>query len=259
MLYQWRYLTGSLPQLRRVWKAYSIGVTIDQGNVDHEPAVYVISPQGGLARLYLIQMAYSAITQLGQLLASEVATLLPGHPAVHSSLSYAQVSGISPATSSPLPGAGGGYVTLGPGRPRLYLFFATWDQEVTEPRRPPGRAQRLPVSRGPIRPARAHGDRRGQRRAVGHRAAGPRGHCAAGRCRTRVAIDGSGQVADGYGVQDEPWLVLASAAGKVLWSWDVSISGWLPAASLEQHVQAALHGAATKASRHLAQRNQPSR
>jgi cytochrome oxidase Cu insertion factor (SCO1/SenC/PrrC family) len=131
MLYQWRYLTGTRAQLRSVWKAYSVSVTISQASVDHEPAIFVISPQGTLARLYLTQMAYSAVTQLGQLLAGEVASLLPGHPGVSSHLSYAQVDGISPATPSPLPAAGGGYVTLGPGRPRLYLFFATWDQEIT--------------------------------------------------------------------------------------------------------------------------------
>ena len=53
-----------------------------------------------------------------------------------SHLSYAQVNGFSPATDTSLPAAGGGYVSLGPGQPgqgspRLYLFFATWDQEIT--------------------------------------------------------------------------------------------------------------------------------
>jgi hypothetical protein len=36
-------------------------------------------------------------------------------------------------------------------------------------------------------------------------------------------------VADGYGVQDQPWFALVSAAGKIVWSHD----GWLPAAALE--------------------------
>ena len=136
MTYQWQYLTGSLAQLQSVWKAYSVGVTISQSQTDHEPAIFVINQQGRLAKLYLTQLAYSAVAQLGQLLANEVSSLLPSHPAVHSHLSYAQISGISPATDSTLPAAGGGYVSLGPGqpgqgRPRLYLFFATWDQEIT--------------------------------------------------------------------------------------------------------------------------------
>jgi len=46
-------------------------------------------------------------------------------------------------------------------------------------------------------------------------------------------------------VQGEPWFVLASPAGKVIWSWEVATSGWLPAAALQQHVRAALASAAT--------------
>ena len=39
-----------------------------------------------------------------------------------------------------------------------------------------------------------------------------------------VALDTTGRVADGYGVQDQPWFVLVSASGKIIWSHD----GWLP-------------------------------
>ena len=49
-----------------------------------------------------------------------------------------------------------------------------------------------------------------------------------------VGLDQTGRVADGYGVQDQPWLVLVSAAGKVVWSHD----GWLPLPALEQAVAA---------------------
>ena len=62
-----------------------------------------------------------------------------------------------------------------------------------------------------------------------------------------VAIDDSGQVADGYGVQGVPWFVLASADGKVIWSWEVSTSGWLSNASLDRHIRAALVSAAKAA------------
>jgi thiol-disulfide isomerase/thioredoxin len=55
-----------------------------------------------------------------------------------------------------------------------------------------------------------------------------------------VAIDTSGRVADGYGVQDEPWMVLVSDAGKVLWYDDLSTNGWLTARRLEHEVRAAL-------------------
>jgi cytochrome oxidase Cu insertion factor (SCO1/SenC/PrrC family) len=84
MLYQWRYLTGSLSQLQTVWKDYSIGVTVNENQIDHEPAVFVINQQGRLAKLYLTQLAYSAVPQLGQLLANEVSSLLPSRPAATS-------------------------------------------------------------------------------------------------------------------------------------------------------------------------------
>jgi hypothetical protein len=45
-----------------------------------------------------------------------------------------------------------------------------------------------------------------------------------------VGLDKTGRVADGYGVQDQPWLELVSAAGQVVWSHD----GWVPLAALEK-------------------------
>lgn len=250
MLHQWRYLTGSLAQLQRVWKAYSVGVTISQNQIDHEPATFVIGPDGKLAKLYLTQSAYSAIGQFAQLLANEAASLLPGHPPVFSHLSYAQVSGITPATATSLPSTSGGYVSLGPGQPgqgsraRLYLFFATWDQEVTSlggqldalnAYQATANAAGLPeltsVDEGSVEPSPTAlpSFLNSLRQPLSY----------------PVAIDDSGRVADGYGVQGEPWFVLASPAGKVIWSWEVATSGWLPAAALQQHVRAALASAAT--------------
>ena len=55
----------------------------------------------------------------------------------------------------------------------------------------------------------------------------------------QLAID-RGQVADGYGVRGAPWFVLISPSGKLMWSWNVSTSGWLTSATLDQHVRAAL-------------------
>ena len=52
----------------------------------------------------------------------------------------------------------------------------------------------------------------------------------------QVALDTTGRVADGYGVQDQPWLVLVSAAGQVLWSHD----GWLPVPALTAAVKHAV-------------------
>jgi cytochrome oxidase Cu insertion factor (SCO1/SenC/PrrC family) len=253
MLYQWRYLTGSLSQLQTVWKDYSIGVTVNQNQIDHEPAVFVINQQGRLAKLYLTQLAYSAVPQLGQLLANEVSSLLPSHPAVHSHLSYDEVAAIGPAAPTTLPAAnGGGYVSLGPSQPgeqnqaRLYLFFATWDQEITSiaghldalnAYQSASAAARLPgltaIDEGSVEPSASALPN--FLASLTHPLSYP------------VAIDGSGQVADGYGVQGEPWFVLASPSGKPLWTWQVSVSGWPSTVSLDQHVRTALANAAKAA------------
>jgi hypothetical protein len=196
-------------------------------------------------KLYLTQLAYSAVGQLGQLLASEVSTLLPSHPKVSSHLSYAAISGTSPATDATLPSAGGGgYVSLGPGQPgqgspRLYVFFATWAQEITplggeldqlDAYQSAAGAAGLPgvtaIDEGGIEPsASALPDFLSTLRQP---------------LSYPVANDDSGQVADGYGVQGVPWIALTSATGKVVWSWEVSVSGWPSPASLDQHVRAAL-------------------
>jgi hypothetical protein len=55
-----------------------------------------------------------------------------------------------------------------------------------------------------------------------------------------VAIDKTGRVADGYGVQDSPWLTLVSGKGKILWSYDVAVKGWPSTAQLVSRVHAAL-------------------
>ena len=138
MLYQWRYLTGSLPQLESVWKDYSVGVTVSQNQIDHEPAIFVINQQGRLgeavphpARLLGRAAARAAPRQRGLQPAPQ-----PSRRPLAPVLRRRSPPSARP-TSTTLPEAGGGYVTLGPGQPgeqnqaRLYLFFATWDQEIT--------------------------------------------------------------------------------------------------------------------------------
>jgi hypothetical protein len=51
-----------------------------------------------------------------------------------------------------------------------------------------------------------------------------------------VVLDTTGRVADGYGVQDQPWFVLVSASGKPLWSH----GGWLSPSALQAAVRHAL-------------------
>ena len=71
-------------QLKSVWSAYHIAVQVEQGQIDHTPALYVINQQGREQKLYLTQMAYSSVGQSAQVLADELSSLLPGHPHVAS-------------------------------------------------------------------------------------------------------------------------------------------------------------------------------
>ena len=223
-----------------MWKAYAVEADVEHGLISHTPALFMIDPQGREAKLYMTQQSYAAVGQLGQILAQEASKLLPSHPRVHSNLSYAQISGISPGTRTSVPRAGGGTVQLGPGgSPRLFVFFATWDQEVTslagqldalDAYQSPAARSGLPkltaVDEGSVEPSRS---------AVTSFLAGlPHS------LSYPVAIDQSGRIADGYEVQGEPWFVLASPTGRILWYWEVSTSGWLSRGALVQHVRAAL-------------------
>jgi cytochrome oxidase Cu insertion factor (SCO1/SenC/PrrC family)/thiol-disulfide isomerase/thioredoxin len=240
MVHQWRFLTGSLQRLKQVWKQYKIDVAIERGQIDHTPALFVIDAHGRLARLYVTQQSYAAVRQLGQLLAEDASSLLPGHPAVDSHLSYSEIAGVPPTASDVAPRAGGGHVTLGPAAaPRLYLFFATWDQEVTDVARQlealnayqaGASAAKLPaltaVDEASVEPtAQALPAFLAK---LAHPLAYP------------VAIDRTGRIGDGYEVQDEPWLVLTAASGKIVWYYDISTSGWLSRSALERQVRDAL-------------------
>jgi cytochrome oxidase Cu insertion factor (SCO1/SenC/PrrC family)/thiol-disulfide isomerase/thioredoxin len=240
MVHEWRFLTGSLVQLKRVWKAYKIDVAIAQGQIDHTPALFMIGPDGRLARLYLTQQSYAAVAQLGQLMAEEASRLLPDHPRVNSSLSYGQVPGVAPNVSTAVPRTSGEPVDLGPGKkPRLYLFFATWDQEVTD----------LAAQLDTLNDYQSGAARTGlpALTAIDEATVEPSARALpAFLAKLRrpltypVGIDRSGRVADGYGVQDEPWYVLISPAGRIIWYYDVSTSGWLSRAALARQVRAAL-------------------
>jgi cytochrome oxidase Cu insertion factor (SCO1/SenC/PrrC family)/thiol-disulfide isomerase/thioredoxin len=247
MLHQWRFLTAPLPQLKRVWKAYGIATPIIQGQIDHTPAVFVISPQGRLAKLYLTTMSYASIPQLGQLLAQEAASLLPGHPPVRSRLSYTQVASSTPRSTVSLPRAGGGTVRLGPGTgPRLHMFFATWDSQVlglSAQLEALNRYQAAATAKGlPPPVAVDEGSVEPSARALPSFLGG------LSRPPTYpVAIDNSGRVADGYQVQDQPWFVLTSGSGRILWFYDVATQGVLSPAVLAKDVRAALRKAPTAA------------
>ena len=91
MLHKWRFLTGSLPELKRVWRAYGIEAAVVNGSIDHTPATYVIDSRGRFSRLYLTAMSYSSVDQLGYEIAQSIGALLPGHPRLHGTESLAAI------------------------------------------------------------------------------------------------------------------------------------------------------------------------
>jgi cytochrome oxidase Cu insertion factor (SCO1/SenC/PrrC family)/thiol-disulfide isomerase/thioredoxin len=238
MLHAWHFLTGSLAQLRRVWKAYGIEAQVEAGEIAHTPALFVIDPHGRLRRLHITQQSYAAVGQLGQLLAREASGLLPGHPAVHSGYSYSQISGIDPSAAVTLPRAGGGNVRLGPGRPHLYLFFATWDRQIT------GLAAGLEGLGRYSAIARREGLPPVE--AVDEASVEPAGALSrflgtlSSPLPYPVALDGDGRVGDGYQVEGLPWLMAVNAAGRISWYYSVATQGWPRTSYLITRIREAL-------------------
>jgi cytochrome oxidase Cu insertion factor (SCO1/SenC/PrrC family) len=227
MMNQWDFLTGSAQQLAAVWKAYDIYVQIVKGQVDHTPALFIIDGRGREQKLYMTEMSYASIGQAAQVMAQESASLLPGHPALASLRSLAYLPGLGPKATVTLATLPSGSVTLTPGKPRLTMFFATWLDQTSDLK------DELSGLNDYVQAARR--DQLPGLVAVDELAAEPslttvRGYLSGlGRpLDYQVALDPTGRVADGYGVQDQPWFVLTSAAGKIVWSHD----GWLPVSSL---------------------------
>ena len=238
LINQWDFLTGSVPQLKAIWKNYDIAVQIANGGIDHTPALYVIDQQGKLQKVYLTQMAYSSVTQSAQVLATEVASLLPSHPKLSSLESLGAIPAQTPAATVSLPAvapaAGGtgpakaGTVTLGPGQARLVVFFATWLSETSDLNAEMATLNDYAkAAAGKHLPALTAVDETVTEPSEAAVTSYLRG---LGTLSFPVALDETGRVADGYGVQDQPWLVLVNAAGKITWQHD----GWVPLSTLDQ-------------------------
>lgn len=231
LLTSWDFLTGSVKQLESVWKAYGIYVAVVHGAIDHTPAVYLINQKGQEMEIYDSQMAYASIGQQAHVLAQAIAHLLP-HPPRLPPMSYRYIPGISPKTPTRLPTTIGRSVSLGPGHPHLLVFFATWVRQTSD----------LSANLTMFNQYQAIANKNNWPSviAVDEAPTEPSGHALISYLATLpsplrfpVAIDTTGQVADGYGVQDQPWLTLTSSSGQILWSHD----GWLPLDKLTSIVQ----------------------
>ncbi len=233
MVNQWDFLTGSDAQLKAVWQAYHIYVQVERGDIDHTPALFVIDQRGREREIYLTTMAYASVGQEAQVLAQETASLLPGHPTLARESSLAYISGIGPTARATLSEVPSGSVTVGPGKPHLLMFFATWLNETSDLRSgltglnayakaaqqqglPPLTAIDEAVSEPSVATVQAY------LRHLGQPLSYP------------VALDTTGRLADGYGVQDQPWFTLTNASGKIVWTHD----GWLSPSALEAAVRA---------------------
>jgi cytochrome oxidase Cu insertion factor (SCO1/SenC/PrrC family) len=239
MLHKWRFLTGSLPELKRVWRAYGIEAAVVNGEIDHTPATYVIDSRGRFSRLFVTAMSYSSVDQLGYELAKSLAALLPGHPHLHGSEPLGAVHLLGPRNPVTLPRIGGGMLRLGPGSgPHLVLFFNTWETEVAD----------LSAQLQALNGYQAAAKREGLPPLVaideGKVEASPQ--ALPGLLRSLphpltypVAVDATGRVADGYRVQDSPWIELVSDSGRFLFYQDAA-AGWPTESQLLQRVHTAL-------------------
>jgi cytochrome oxidase Cu insertion factor (SCO1/SenC/PrrC family) len=233
MVNQWDFLTGSPAQLKQVWTAYHVAVQIESGQIDHTPALFVIDQQGRLQKVYLTQMAYSSIGQSAQVVAEEVSSLLPSHPKLASLQSLAAIPGQGPTAHVTLPGFGGGTVTLGPGKARLVVFFASWLSETSDLKAGMTGLNAYATASSRGLPPLTAVDEAVTEPSDGTLATAMHG---LGKLDYPVGLDETGRLADGYGVQDQPWFVLINAAGKVVWTH----GGWQTAAELEAAAHAHL-------------------
>jgi cytochrome oxidase Cu insertion factor (SCO1/SenC/PrrC family) len=240
MMHKWRFLTGSLPELKRTWRNYGIEAAVVKGLIDHTPATYVIDSRGRLSRLFLTQMSYSSVPQLGYEIAQSLSALLPGRPQLRGSEPLGEIDLLGPRERATLPRPGGRSVRLGPGSgPHLVLFFDTWDSEVSDLSAGLAGLDRYQAEakRQGLPPVVAIDEGRVERsaqalpsylRSLAHPLSYP------------VGVDAGGRVADGYRVQDSPWLTLVSGSGRFLFYEDLAVKGWPTTGQLVKKVHAAL-------------------
>lgn len=241
MLHSWDFLTGNPHQLAAVWRDYHVYVAASHGNIDHEPAVYLIDERGKERTLYLTQMAYANVGQQADLIAQGLSRLLPGHPVAHELVPLAAAKTIGPAQAATAPVVGGADqvkdIALGRGHRHLVVFIASWLNEIYNV------PARLRVLASYQRQAVRHGwpsvVALDETQTESSASVLPKLLAAAGGTRLGypVGADTSGRMADGYGVQDLPWIEIISSAGQVVYKHD----GWLSESALA-HAAAARSG-----------------
>jgi Uncharacterized protein SCO1/SenC/PrrC, involved in biogenesis of respiratory and photosynthetic systems len=125
------FLTGSLAELKATWTKYGIAVQIENDQIDHTPALFVIDQQGRERKLYLTQMAYSSVGSPPRCSRRRSPACCPGTPRWPAS----SRSRPSPGRALGSPHAAvrrpaGRHRSRSGRQPRLVMFFATWLSEV---------------------------------------------------------------------------------------------------------------------------------
>ncbi|MGH9617865.1 MAG: SCO family protein, partial [Acidobacteriaceae bacterium] len=133
---RWRFLTGSLPQLKKVWRDYHVYVSAINNDIDHQPAMVLIDPAGREHKVYMTQMSYEGVAPQAQVLADDIVKLLSGAPTAAQDVSLKYVQPLRPATTIKLTPMGEDTrtVLIGGAHAHLFLFFASWldqDSNVT--------------------------------------------------------------------------------------------------------------------------------
>jgi cytochrome oxidase Cu insertion factor (SCO1/SenC/PrrC family) len=234
---QWQFLTGSLPQLKKVWRDYNVYVAAVHNDIDHQPAMVLIDTVGREHKIYMTQMSYEGVAPQAQVLANDIAKLLPGPPTAAQEVSLKYVEPLQPsaAVSMRPVGAPAPNVQIGGAHAHLLLFFASWldqdsnvkaelatvDQYAAAARR---KSWPSPVA---IDELPTESSSASAKEVLTSLSAG---------LHTPIVEDADGRLGDGYQVEDLPWYSLSSPSGEIIWSHD----GWLTPAALEQQVGAAL-------------------
>jgi len=230
ILHSSEFLTGSLAQLKQVWKLYGISVQVIAGNIDHTPALFLIDQQGRERYLYLTNGRYGVVGAESKVLAYDVAHVLPPGTATAPALPKSTANPLGSAgqqVTLPALAAGGPSVTLTAGQPRIVVFFGSWLPDVVE---------QLDALDGYAAWAKQHGAP--PLLAVDEAVTEPslavaRSRLAALKVDYPLVVDSTGSVADAYRVQDLSWIAFRSAEGKLIDSHD----SWVPVANLEQQVR----------------------
>ncbi len=234
---KWRFLTGSLPQLKGVWRDYHVYVSAINNDIDHQPAMVLIDTEGREHKVYMTQMSYEGVAPQAQVLANDIAKLLPGSVPAAQEVSLKYIQPLKPSAEVELAALDSREkkVGIGADHTHLVLFFASWlDQDSDLPMELRNLDRYAQVARRENWPLPVAVDELTTESSPAQAEKVLAGLAA--RIRTPLVEDADGRLGDGYQVQDLPWYSLISPDGKTIWKHD----GWLSAAALDQQVGAAL-------------------